>query len=166
MLIGYARVSTADQSLDLQLDALRHAGAERVFTDVASGKRDDRPELARALELCRRQKATLVIAKLDRLARNVHFISGLMESKVDFVAVDMPTANRLTVSYPQEGFVEIAAARDSMRDQSVTGIDLLYGPENAFAHASEQRSARGPSRLLRALLRARTVTGSSKTGCL
>jgi DNA invertase Pin-like site-specific DNA recombinase len=64
---------------------------------VESGKRNDRPELARALELCRKQKATLVIAKLDRLARNVHFISGLMQSGVDFVAVDMPQANRLTV---------------------------------------------------------------------
>jgi DNA invertase Pin-like site-specific DNA recombinase len=49
MLVGYARVSTADQSLDLQLDALRQSGAERIFTDVASGKRDDRPGLADAI---------------------------------------------------------------------------------------------------------------------
>jgi DNA invertase Pin-like site-specific DNA recombinase len=67
------------------------------FTEVESGKRNDRPELARALELCGKQRATLLIAKLDRLARNVHFISGLMQSGVDFVAVDMPQANRLTV---------------------------------------------------------------------
>src|SRR5258708_5141305 len=56
-----------------------------------------RPQLRAALEACRKQKATLLIAKLDRLARNVHFVSGLMESGVEFVAVDMPMANRLTV---------------------------------------------------------------------
>ena len=55
------------------------------------------PELLRAIELSRRQKATLVIAKLDRLARNVHFISGLTETGVEFVAADMPEANRLTI---------------------------------------------------------------------
>ena len=62
-----------------------------------SRRKSDRPELAEALALCRKHKAKLVIAKLDRLARNVHFISGLMESDVDFVAVDMPEANRLTI---------------------------------------------------------------------
>lgn len=68
------------------------------FTEVESGKRHtNRPELLRAIELSRRQKATLVIAKLDRLARNVHFISGLMETGVEFVAADMPQANRLTI---------------------------------------------------------------------
>ncbi len=68
------------------------------FTEVESGKRhSNRPELLKAIELSRRQKATLVIAKLDRLARNVHFISGLMETGVEFVAADMPQANRLTI---------------------------------------------------------------------
>ena len=65
--------------------------------EVESGKRVDRPELGRALDLCRQRRAVLVIAKLDRLARNVHFISGLMESGVEFRAVDMPDANRLTL---------------------------------------------------------------------
>jgi DNA invertase Pin-like site-specific DNA recombinase len=65
--------------------------------EVESGKRKDRPAIAEALRLCRLHKATLVIAKLDRLARNVHFISSLMESGVDFVACDFPEANRLTV---------------------------------------------------------------------
>lgn len=106
--VAYYRVSTVRQGRSgLGLDAQRKSVAEHLnggawellaeFTEVESGKRNDRPELAKALDLCRRQKATLVIAKLDRLARNVHFISGLMESRVDFVAVDMPTANRLTV---------------------------------------------------------------------
>ncbi len=67
------------------------------LVEVESGKRNDRPQIAEALRLCRLHKATLVIAKLDRLARNVHFISSLMESGVDFVACDFPEANRLTV---------------------------------------------------------------------
>jgi DNA invertase Pin-like site-specific DNA recombinase len=65
--------------------------------EVESGKRNDRPAIAEALRLCRLHRATLIIAKLDRLARNVHFISSLMESGVEFVAVDFPQANRLTV---------------------------------------------------------------------
>ncbi len=64
---------------------------------MESGRRNDRPQIAEALRLCRLHKATLIIAKLDRLARNVHFISSLMESGVDFVACDFPEANRLTV---------------------------------------------------------------------
>ena len=62
------------------------------FTEVKSGRKSARPELAKALALCKKRKATLVIARLDRLARNVHFISGLMETKVEFVACDMPEA--------------------------------------------------------------------------
>jgi DNA invertase Pin-like site-specific DNA recombinase len=67
------------------------------FTEVESGKRSDRPEFAKALAACRLHRATLVIAKLDRLSRNVHFVSSLMESGVEFVAVDFPQANKLTI---------------------------------------------------------------------
>ena len=106
--IAYYRVSTDKQGKSgLGLEAQRQAVVDFIngngnkviaeYTEVESGKRRDRPELAKALTDCRKHKAKLVIAKLDRLARNVHFISGLMESGVDFVAVDMPQANRLTV---------------------------------------------------------------------
>jgi DNA invertase Pin-like site-specific DNA recombinase len=106
--IAYYRVSTARQGRSgLGLEAQRTAVQDHLnggpwklcgeFTEVESGKRSDRPELAKALAAARLHKATLVIAKLDRLARNVAFIANLMESGVDFVAVDMPTANRLTV---------------------------------------------------------------------
>jgi DNA invertase Pin-like site-specific DNA recombinase len=66
-------------------------------TEIESGKRNDRPALAVALTLCRVHGAILIIAKLDRLARNVHFVSGLMESGVEFTAVDFPQANKLTI---------------------------------------------------------------------
>src|SRR3546814_8990432 len=71
MRVGYARVSTSDQNPELQLDALRRAGCERVFTEKASGARDDRPELARILEDVLRAGDTLVVWKLDRLARSL-----------------------------------------------------------------------------------------------
>ena len=86
----------------LGLDAQKAAVADRLnggrwqiageFAEIESGKKSDRPELVKALGACKRHKATLVIARLDRLARNVHFISGLMETKVKFVACDMPEA--------------------------------------------------------------------------
>ena len=70
MKIGYARVSTQDQSTDLQLDALSASGCERIFSEKASGAKTDRPELARALEFAR-SGDTIVVWKLDRLARSM-----------------------------------------------------------------------------------------------
>ena len=105
--VAYYRVSTDRQGESgLGLDAQREAVGRYVgnglllaeFEEIESGKsHTNRPKLADALAMCRRRKATLVIAKLDRLARNVHFVSGLMESGVQFVAVDMPMATPLTV---------------------------------------------------------------------
>jgi DNA invertase Pin-like site-specific DNA recombinase len=106
--VSYLRVSTARQGISgLGLEAQRASVAGYLnggdwtlvqeVLEVESGKRNDRPALADALKLCRKYKATLVIAKLDRLARNVAFISNLMESGAEFVAVDMPQANRFVV---------------------------------------------------------------------
>ena len=101
--IAYYRVSTARQGQSgLGLEAQQQSVDSfcqpvESFTEVESGKRSDRPELARAIAACKRHGATLVVAKLDRLARNVAFVSRLMESGVEFVACDNPTANRLTV---------------------------------------------------------------------
>ncbi len=72
---------------------------------MESGRRKDRPQLAVALEACRALRATLVIARLDRLARNVAFVSNLMESGAEFVAADMPAVNRLTVHVLAAGLV-------------------------------------------------------------
>ena len=106
--VAYYRVSTVRQGKSgLGLEAQRQAVQEHLnggnwkliaeFTEVESGKRSDRPKLADALKACRLRGAKLIIAKLDRLARNVAFISNLMESQVEFEAVDFPQANRLTI---------------------------------------------------------------------
>ena len=68
-----------------------------AFTEVESGKHADRPQLALALDACRVTGGVLVIAKLDRLSRDAHFLLGLEKAGVEFVAADMPNANRLTV---------------------------------------------------------------------
>ena len=106
--VSYLRVSTDKQGqTGYGVDAQRAAVASYLnggdwqllgeFVEVESGKRNDRPELEKALAACRKQKAKLVIAKLDRLARNVALIANLMDGKVDFVCCDMPQANRLTI---------------------------------------------------------------------
>ncbi|OMD81175.1 MULTISPECIES: recombinase family protein [Paenibacillus] len=77
-LIGYSRVSTQDQSLDLQTDALTKAGCIKIFEEKASGKNDERTELAKALEYLREGDA-LVIYKLDRLARSTKKLIELSE---------------------------------------------------------------------------------------
>jgi len=103
--IAYYRVSTDRQGRSgLGLEAQRTAVSSYLgpqhklaaeFTEIETGKRDDRQELMKALAECKKQRARLIIAKLDRLARNLHFISGLMESGVEFVACDVPGANRM-----------------------------------------------------------------------
>lgn len=98
----YLRVSTTHQGIDgLGIDAQRAAVARYApaaeFVEVESGKKKDRPKLLEAIAYCREEGATLVVAKLDRLARNVSFISELMDSKVKFIAADMPEATELTI---------------------------------------------------------------------
>jgi DNA invertase Pin-like site-specific DNA recombinase len=109
--VAYYRVSTQRQGASgLGLEAQREAVSRYLkgtgtlleeFTEVETGKGSNalnkRPQLRRALDECKKRSAVLVIAKLDRLARNVHFVSGLMESGVRFVACDLPEANELTL---------------------------------------------------------------------
>jgi DNA invertase Pin-like site-specific DNA recombinase len=106
--VAYYRVSTDRQGRSgLGLEAQKKAVADYLnggnwklageFTEVETGKKADRPELTKALALCRRRKAKLVIAKLDRLSRNLAFIATLMDAGVEFIAVDNPHANKLTV---------------------------------------------------------------------
>jgi DNA invertase Pin-like site-specific DNA recombinase len=107
--VVYHRVSTKQQGLSgLGQEAQRRMTDDYVarlsgarilstFTEVETGKRSDRPELRKALALARKRKACLLVAKLDRLARNVAFVAALMEADVDFRAADFPEANRLMI---------------------------------------------------------------------
>jgi len=101
--ISYRRVSTVQQGRSgLGLEAQRTDVAKYQpnlgeFVEVESGKKSDRPQLAKALVQCKLTGATLIIAKLDRLSRDAHFLLGLEKAGVDFIAADMPNANRLTV---------------------------------------------------------------------
>lgn len=90
MKFGYARVSTLDQNLDLQIDALKAAGCEKIFEEKMSGKRDDRPELLRLLDQLR-PGDTLTVYKLDRLGRSTFKLlelTGELEKKgVEFISI-------------------------------------------------------------------------------
>lgn len=110
--VTYYRVSTQKQGISgLGLDAQRSSvnayllGSSKSviceYVEIETGKGanalDRRPQLRLALEACKKQGCTLLIAKLDRLARNVHFVTGLLETGVDFIAVDMPHANKVMI---------------------------------------------------------------------
>jgi DNA invertase Pin-like site-specific DNA recombinase len=136
-VVVYARVSTARQGasglgLEAQQAAVQAYAATQglaivaEYVEVESGKRTDRPQLAAAMAACALHRATLVIAKLDRLARNVHFISGLMEAGIDFVACDMPHANRLTL-HLMAAMAEHEAAAISARTIAALAVAKARG---------------------------------------
>lgn len=139
--VAYYRVSTTKQGQSgLGLEAQKESVTKYLnggdwsllaeFTEVETGKGmkalDKRPQLKAALALCKRTGATLVIAKLDRLARNVHFISGLMEARVRFVAVDMPEANELTI-HVMAAFAEHESKRISQRTKEALAAAKARG---------------------------------------
>lgn len=162
--IAYYRVSTDKQGdrgygLDAQRRAVADylAGAELTaeFTEVESGKRhENRPELQRALAMAKKHKAKVVIAKLDRLARNVAFIAGLMEQKVDFVCCDIPSASpfmlhiyaavaeeeRRMISLRTKAGLAIAKAR---------GVILGNAKQAARNHQAAMKRAKGLSEAIR-----------------
>jgi DNA invertase Pin-like site-specific DNA recombinase len=165
--IAYYRVSTQKQGasglgLEAQQEAVaRYLGASTAalvgeFVETETGKGADafakRPQLRAALEACRKSGAKLLIAKLDRLARNVHFITGLMEaakgngkSAVKFVACDMPEANDLTI-HIMAAFAEHEAKRISERTKDALGAAKARGtrlgtdgPANLRANIEERQ---------------------------
>ncbi len=154
--IAYYRVSTDRQgSSGLGLDAQRRAvmthlnGGEweliEEVVEVESGKRNDRPELERALAICRKHKATLIIAKLDRLSRNLAFIANLMESGVEFVATDMPHANRtmlqiMAVFAEHEREMISKRTKEALRAAKERGVKL--GSPSPAKAASKGRETR------------------------
>jgi DNA invertase Pin-like site-specific DNA recombinase len=158
--ISYYRVSTQKQGqsglgLEAQQATVRaylNGGDWELVaevTEIETGKGanalDRRPKLAEALALCKRLKATLVIAKLDRLARNVHFISGLIESGVEFVAADMPHANKTmlqihAVMSEHERDQISARTKAALAAAKSRGVKL-GNPENLVANIEERQEA-------------------------
>lgn len=146
--VAYYRVSTQRQGQSgLGLEAQQAAVAAfcepaESFTEVESGKNNSRPELARAIAACKRLNAVLVVAKLDRLARNVAFVSALMESGVEFKACDNPHANRLTV-HILAAVAEDEARRISERTKAALAAykargGVLGSPENLTDNARQK----------------------------
>lgn len=164
--VAYYRVSTAKQGASgLGLEAQREAveslclarGLELIappFTEVESGKRNDRPELVKALDRCRVTGATLVVAKLDRLSRNAAFLLALQDSGVPFVAADMPDANNLTV-----GIMALVAQQEreaiSARTKAALAAAKARGTKlgNPNGAAALRRAGRGTAAGVRAAIR-------------
>ncbi len=138
--VQYRRVSTRAQGqsglgLEAQNEActrfIKANGGEIVasFTDIETGKSSERPELAKAITLCKHGGYTLLVSKLDRLARNLHFITTLEQSKVPFRAVDNPWANQLVIhimsAISQAEAVAIATrTREALRQCKLRGVKL------------------------------------------
>ena len=157
--IAYYRVSTAKQGASgLGLDAQREAIQKYLrrgdtlvaeFTEVESGKRvKNRPQLEASLTECKKRKAVLLIAKLDRLARNVHFISGLMESKVEFKALDLPDANQFTIhimAAVAEHEAKIIGERTKVALAQAKKRGVRIGNPNPIEAAAVARAAHYPN---------------------
>lgn len=150
--ISYYRVSTQHQGnsglgLDAQKSMVRNFLKDsdtliQEFQEIESGKRDDRPELDKAIEQCKTNDATLLIAKLDRLSRNVSFIYTLKESKIDFKCVDMPEANSVTIGImavlaQEERERTSQRTKDALAELRRKGIKL-GSPQN-LTHAARKK---------------------------
>lgn len=151
--ITYYRVSTQKQGqsglgLQAQKEAVRkHLNGKPIlfeFTDVESGtkKGNDRPNLKLAIDYSKRTGATLVIAKLDRLARNVRFITSILESGFEFIACDMPQANKFTIHIfsalaEQEAEMISHRTKQALAELKKNGVKLGK-PENLSNDAREK----------------------------
>lgn len=127
MRVGYARISTDDQTLNLQLDSMERAGCERVFRDVMSGAKADRPGLREALEYVR-SGDTLVVWRLDRLGRSlsslIELMNNLRERGVSFQSlteqIDTSTANGKLIFHVFGALAEFE--RDLIRERTKAGL--------------------------------------------
>ena len=141
--VSYLRQSTKKQSLsNLGIEAQREIIQKYLgqikpiaeFVETESGKKTDRPKLAEALELCRKTKSTLIVAKLDRLSRNVAFTSKLLESDVEIKFCDFPEANRLvlhiiaSIAEYEAGLIS-TRTKQALKAKKARGVSLGK-PEN------------------------------------
>lgn len=147
--VAYYRVSTTrqDYGIEAQKEAVarylaNQTGAELIgqFEERESGTVNNRPELAAAIDMAKVKRATLIIAKLDRLSRNAAFLMSLQDSKLDFVCCDMPNADRFTI-----GILALVAQRerDLISQRTIAGLAVakaqgvrLGNPELATARQS------------------------------
>lgn len=169
--VAYYRVSTAKQGTSGLGLAAQEAAVQAfiagepiaAFIEVESGRRDDRPQLAAALAHAKRHKATLVIAKLDRLARDVHFISGLLKAGVEIRACDIPTANRMVLhimAAVAEGEREMISERTKAALAAAKARGVRLGTPHTQRLAQERRAAADAHALkLRAVLAELWVAG-------
>jgi DNA invertase Pin-like site-specific DNA recombinase len=149
--VSYIRVSTTKQEksglgLKAQKEMIKRfiKNDDEIiaeFVEVESGKKKDRPNLNEAIETAKQHGARLIIAKIDRISRNVLFISRLLESNVDFVAVDLPEANRFTIHLmaalaEQEARMISDRTRSALAELKKKGI-RLGKPENLSKKAKE-----------------------------
>jgi DNA invertase Pin-like site-specific DNA recombinase len=129
--VAYKRVSTKEQGqsglgLEAQEKAVKQITDSGIviksFTEIESGKKNNRPMLLEAINMCKLHNATLVVAKLDRLSRNVYFISSLMESKVKFICSDMPECDGFTINL----FAAMAQReREMISERTVNGLNSI-----------------------------------------
>ncbi|MDB5593730.1 MAG: Resolvase domain protein [Hyphomicrobiales bacterium] len=169
--VTYYRVSTARQGASgLGLEAQRKAVADFLnggkwtvvaeFTEIESGKNDDRAELANAIAACKAYGAKLCIAKLDRLSRDAHFLLGLEKAGTDFVCADMPKANSLTVGImamvaQEERRMISARTKAALAAAKARGTKL--GGYRGVSPTPEHRAAAADARTSRATSRAAEV---------
>lgn len=127
MIIGYARVSTIDQSLNLQLDALKEFGCEEIFREKLSGAKDDRPELLQAIKMSRAGDK-FVVYKLDRLARStkrlIEIAELLREKGVEFVSIQDNIDTGTAAGKAMFGMLSVLAEfeRDIIRERTMAGL--------------------------------------------
>jgi DNA invertase Pin-like site-specific DNA recombinase len=171
--VSYCRVSTLRQGKSgLGLEAQRSAvqnyvdevGGEIIetFVEVESGSSKNRPQLTGALTYCKRHKAVLVIAKLDRLARNVAFVSTLMEAGVEFIAVDAPYANRfmlhILAAVAEHEREQISArTKAALAAAKTRGVQL--GMNGAKLAAAHRQQAAAHAEAVRAAVRSAQLAG-------
>ena len=160
----YLRVSTAKQgAAGNGIDAQRQACFDHLnggdwkvvgeFIEVESGRKNRRPQLEAALAQCVRDGATLLVAKLDRLSRNVSFVSRLLDSGVSFVAADMPMANNLTI-HLIAAMAQHEAEQTSIRTKAALAVVKARGTKlgnpNAAEAAVDARAVRSANALFHA----------------
>jgi DNA invertase Pin-like site-specific DNA recombinase len=145
--ISYLRVSKEKQGrsglgIEAQREAVRvflNGGTPvKEFVEVETGKTEARPELAAAFAACRLYGAKLVIAKIDRLSRDAHFLLGLEKAGIDFVAADMPAANRLTV-----GVMALVAEQEGRMISKRTQEALAAAKRRGIKLGGQRRGAKG-----------------------